>query len=389
MVEFNPFIISGYKSPEYFCDREQETQQLCEHIMNQRNVALISPRRLGKSGLILNAFHQNEIQDNYHTFYVDIYDTKNLTEFTYFFGKCVVEGLKSRGQKVWESFVNALKSMKLGVTFDMFGNPEWNVSMGEIHTPDLVLDEIFYYLEHADKPCIVAFEEFQVVADYPEKTVEATLRKRIQMCHNVNFIFSGSKQHMMSEMFASHARPFYNSTTLMGLDPIDRKVYLEFANKHLASNRQSISADAFNYLYDWSEGVTWYIQSMLNELYARKENDIEFGRKYVEMALQTILQRSAFAYKALLYQLAPKQKAVLYAIAREGKVEKLMSQRFLQSNSLTASTVQGAIKILLERDFVTFDEGQYMLQDRFFEEWIRNNNKYGEAPVPHGASDRQ
>ena len=60
------------------------------------------------------------------------------------------------------------------------------------------MDEIFHYLQQADKPCVVAIDEFQVIANYPEKTVEATLRKRIQQCHNAHFIYSGSKRHTLT-----------------------------------------------------------------------------------------------------------------------------------------------------------------------------------------------
>lgn len=371
MNQFNPFIVEGYKSPEYFCDRALDTQLLKEHLQNQRNVALISPRRLGKSGLIHNLFYQEEMKRSYYTFYVDIYDTKNLTEFTYEFGKCVLEVLKSAGRQVWETFVAVLRSLKMGISFDMNGNPEWGVSIGEIRTPDVLLDEIFNYLEHADKPCIVALDEFQVVAAYPEKTVEATLRKRIQNCHNVHFIYSGSKRHMMAEMFLSQSRPFYNSTTLMGLEPIDPTLYHEFANKHLSSSRLSISQEAFDHLYAWAEGVTWYIQSVLNALYASKQVDVEFCISDVDSAIATIVHRHTFAYKALLYQLSAKQKQVLQMIAMEGKAQQIMSQQFLGKYSVTASTIQAAVKVLLDRDFITFDENIYQVSDKFFELYLR------------------
>ncbi len=48
----NPFVIGKYLSPKYFCDRTEETEFLKKQIENGRDVALISPRRIGKSGLI-------------------------------------------------------------------------------------------------------------------------------------------------------------------------------------------------------------------------------------------------------------------------------------------------------------------------------------------------
>ena len=64
----NPFITSGYEGPEYFCDREEETAKLIRHLTNGNNVVLMSPRRMGKTGLLYHVFQQEKISKDYHTF---------------------------------------------------------------------------------------------------------------------------------------------------------------------------------------------------------------------------------------------------------------------------------------------------------------------------------
>ena len=94
------------------------------------------------------------------------------------------------------------------------------------------LDEIFEYLQNADKPCIVAIDEFQAITNYKEKNVEALLRTYIQGCNNAWFVFSGSKRHMMGEMFSSPARPFYQSASTISLKPISLESYTSFIKHH-------------------------------------------------------------------------------------------------------------------------------------------------------------
>ena len=371
MVQTNPFIIEGYLATEYFCDRVEETALLTRHLTNRCNVALIAPRRLGKSGLIHNCFYQKEIREQYHCIYIDIYDSKNLNEFVYALGKGILTALKPKGRKVWEYFLNMLQSLKSTISFDINGNPEWSVGIGDIQVPDITLDEIFAYLEHADKPCLIDIDEFQTIANYPEKTVEATLRKRIQNCHNANFVFSGSKRHMMAMMFTSQARPFYHSSSIMGLEAIDEATYLAFANHHLGKNGKEISGKAFSYLYQQYDGITWYIQYVLNMLYTASTSQGVIGIEDVKSVIRIILSQQKFAYQALLYQLTSKQKQVLTAIAQEEKPSSLMSQDFLQKYRLGASTVQGAIKTLLDRDFITQDEGYFSLCDKFLEQSLK------------------
>lgn len=371
MVQNNPFLIEGYVSPQYFCDRVEETALLVRHLTNGCNVALIAPRRLGKSGLILNCFHQEAVRDVYYTVFVDIYETKNFAEFVSALGRGILNALRPRGRKVWESFLAILKSLRSTISFDMNGVPEWSVGIGDISNPLITLDEIFDYLAQADRPCLVAIDEFQTIATYPEKTVEAALRTRIQRCCNARFVFSGSKRHMMAQMFATGSRPFYNSSVIMGLEPIGMEVYLRFANHHLSAVGKSISADAFAALYGAYDGVTWYVQYVLNMLYTRSAPCGAFGVEDVRAVIREILAQHHFVFQSLLYQLTVKQKQVLVAVAAEGKAKAMMSQSFLQRHHLGASTVQGALKALAERDFVTQDDGVCRLSDRFFEQWLR------------------
>lgn len=370
MTVVNPFITNGYVSPHYFCDRVEETGLLTRLLTNGNNVALISPRRLGKTGLINHCFEQQDIKDNYYTFMVDIYATKNLQEFVYELGKAVLGALKSRGRKVWETFLNTIGSLRGSISFDINGNPEWGLGVGDIKMPEYTLDEIFAYLEQADKPCIVAIDEFQVIADYPDNRVEALLRTRIQKCRNTWFVYSGSQRHMMSEIFVSPSRPFYQSTSLMSIEPIDFEKYVEFAQGLFHEYHKEISREAVVATYQRYEGVTWYVQSVMNALFTLTEPGSSCTETMIQPAIQQIITQQSFAYKALLFQLPPKQKEVLMAICKEGKASSLTARPFLQRYHLTASTVQGALKGLLEKDFITHDMGTYTLYDQFFAQWL-------------------
>ena len=76
----NPFITSGSVSQEYFCGRKTESQNLIREITNGNNLALISTRRMEKTGLIQHCFQSERIRKNYYIFVVDIYATKSLRD---------------------------------------------------------------------------------------------------------------------------------------------------------------------------------------------------------------------------------------------------------------------------------------------------------------------
>ena len=376
----NPFVLRGYVSEEYFCDREKETADLIAEIKNGNNVTLIAPRRIGKTGLVQHVYAQDTIKQNYYTFLIDIYATKNLADFIQELGRGILQSLKPKGTKVVEYFINCLHSLRSSISFDMNGNPSWGVDLGDITSPATTLQEIFHYLETADKPCIVAIDEFQTIANYKEDNIEAILRTYIQHSHNTNFIFAGSQRNMMTEMFLSHARPFYQSTSIKTLCPIDKEVYADFATRLFG--KKTIKREIIYQIYDRFDGITWYLQRMLNKIYAITDATANANEQTsaitiadeqtLTQALDTILDESAFAYEALLFQLPAKQKELLLAICKAGKAKNITSSAFIKKYHLpSASFAQGAIKGLLDKDFVTETDGTYELYDKFFGEWLK------------------
>ena len=179
----NPFVISGYISPYYFCDRDDESKNLIRYLTNGRNVAIISTRRMGKTGLIRHCFQAKEIKDNYYTFFIDIYATSSLREFVFALGKEIFEELKPKGSKFLDHFFSVIISLRAGFRLNRdTGEPSFEIGLGDIQEANNTLEEIFHYLELANRPCIVAIDEFQQIGHYAEANVEAVLRTLIQNC---------------------------------------------------------------------------------------------------------------------------------------------------------------------------------------------------------------
>ena len=346
----NPFILYGYESEKYFCDRKEETAELKRLVTNGNNVALIAPRRIGKTGLIENLFHQRDIANKYYTFLIDIYATKNFEEMVLAMSTTMLAALRPRGAKVMQRFVDFLTSLRTGVSFDAMGNPSWNLEIGNIKQPRTTLDEIFRYISEADKPCIVAIDEFQTVSNYSDTNVEALLRTYIQHCRNAQFIFSGSQRTMMGEIFVSPSRPFYQSATLMSLSGIPQDRYCRFASSHFAEAGKRLHPETFSAVYQQFDGITWYLQRVLNELFSMTAGGEECTPDMVPLAINNILRANEFAYQSTLFQLPPKQKELLVAICKEGKAQNLTSSAFIRKYHLPgSSSVQSAIKGLLEK----------------------------------------
>ena len=369
----NPFVLSPVIPDDYFCDREKETETLTRYVTNGSNVLLISPRRMGKSGLIHHTFNQPQIRKSYHTFFIDIYETSSLEEFIQKLGQEIVGKLARRGWGPLTGFLRSLSSLRGVFSLDpTSGMPSFSVGIGEITRPEATLDEIFTYLEKADKPCIVAIDEFQKVADYEQKNVEAILRTRIQRLQNTTFIYSGSERSVLAQMFGSAARPFYQSTSPMNLGPIDRDVYAHFAETMFKSGGKSLDPSAVEDLYDLVQGYTYYLQKALNAAYSLLPGGMTCDRTFLFERVDEILTSNADSYRDLLSGLTPNQRALLTAVAVDGKAMNITSTEFISRHGLGAvSSVQSAARSLLKRQLLTRNpEKRYYLDDKFLELWL-------------------
>lgn len=369
----NPFVTKGYVGPEYFCDRVKETKKIVELTTNGNNMALISPRRVGKTDLIRHCLHLPEIKKDYYTFHIDIYATTSLRDFVNVFGKAILDELKPQGKAVWESFLGALRSLRSEITYDINNFPTWSLGLGDIEYPATTLDEIFEYLNKADKHCIVAIDEFQQIINYnDEPNIEATLRTYIQKCVNATFIFSGSKRHLMGEIFTSPSRPFYQSVLIMNLPPIPVDKYTEFAQYQFCKYGKCIEGDVVENIYQRFDAVTSCIQRVLNVLFLKTLPEQTCDINMVDDAVEYILDMFSETYSDLLDRIPEKQREVFIAIAREGKVKGITGKAFIKKHHLqTVSVITAAVRGLLEKDLITVDKGIYTVYDPFFALWLR------------------
>ena len=367
----NPFVNQGYVSPEYFCDRKNETERMLNHFENGRNITLVAPRRIGKTGLIKHLFYQIERQNKHAIcLYIDIFATKNLKDFTEMFSSVVINGFARKEKSFLQRAATLLGSLRPVFTSDPYtGSPKMSITV-EPSRAQLTIQQIFELLSNSRRDVYIAIDEFQQVANYPEDGTEALLRSHIQFASGVHFIFAGSKFHLMAEMFGSPKRPFFQSTEMMDLGPLDKEISYAFANNFFERRRGSLDHDTFMDLYDRFDGHTWYIQNVLNRLYENRLN--VRGIDDVNREIVQLVESKSPQYESLAQFLSSNQFNLLKAIASDGIVAEPTGGKFIRRhNMLSASVVQSALRGLLDKEIVYRTPCGYIVYDRFMSIWLK------------------
>ena len=372
----NPFILEPFKSKAYFCDREKETEEIIRKITNGRNTTLISPRRLGKTGLIFRVF--DEIKERklpYETIYCDISDTLSIEAFIKVISEAVV-GRLGKQQKI-TAFFKTLKSVRPLLGIDpLTGSPQVSFTFADDNQKQSTLKEVLGYLESYPQMVVLAIDEFQQIREYGDVNMEAILRKHIQHLHNVRFIFCGSKKHTMTDMFTNAKKPFYESTAFLYLSKLPIPVYSAFIKEKFALAGKTIDDDSIGFIIEWTKDHTYYTQRLCNEVFSLSGEAI--GRKDIVTAIQTILDSERDRFQEIRRLVTRSQWKMLAAIAMEDSVSQITSAAFLSKYKISSGpTALRNIKALIDKELVlatTTENGTgYSVYNVFLSRFLANN----------------
>ena len=370
---FNPFILSPHTPVRYFCDRKTETDEIIKYLGNGSNITLISPRRLGKTGLIYHIFDVLEEKDaDYETYYIDIYPSHSFEDFLALTAEAIYT--KTAGRSAIRSFLDTLKSFRPVLSTDpVTGKAQFSFTFQSDTEKRYTLKSLLDYLESRKKKVIVAIDEFQQIRSYSDISAEATLRTYIQPLKNVQFIFSGSKRHVMADMFTGEKSPFYESSAMYPIGKIDEEEYSSFIHKQFIDNGKTITDEAVGFILEWTKRHTFYTQFLCNRVFlgTRKEATLT----EVLVAIDMIFKENEEAFLERRNLLTGRQWNYLIAVAKEGELSQPTSNEFLQKYHLGAqSSSLRTLEALVEKELVLETKStagsSYSVYNVFLSRWL-------------------
>jgi uncharacterized protein len=367
----NPFIVTGYHSPTYFCDREKELNWLLEQLENERNSVLYSWRRMGKTSLVRHLFYKLRKDKSADGIFVDLLGTVNLEEAN----KRIVQAILNRFGNLEKGIGAAVKKLigSVGATvgFDpMNGTPQISLGMTRGQPVSSTLEAAGDFLTERNKPVVICIDEFQQVVNYREPNAEATFRTWMQDFPMLRFVFCGSHRHMMVSMFSDESRPFYRSAQIHQLDPLPAPVYARFIRSQFRKGGRNIDTEHLDRIFNWTRMQTYYVQLVCNKLYGKTGNVEE---AIVSEAFSEIIQQEIPLFSSYQQLFTGFQWKLLVAIAKEEKVVNPMSQQFLTAHNLgAASSVSAALQALVKKEFIIHQDQAYTLHDTLLLRWLQD-----------------
>ncbi len=366
-----PFPTTGYFGPLYFCDREDELASLKRNLEGGNSTTLIALRRLGKTALIRHLFHH--LGDDHCKIYLDILPTESLGELLNQFTSAIAEAIPENsppGKKIW----TFIRSLRPTVTYDALqGTPVFSINATQDQSRQSIQD-LLMLLEKQSLPTLIAIDEFQQILNYPEEQTDAWLRSIIQKLTNVVFIFAGSQQHLMQELFANPQRPFFRSTQFLKIDKLPHATYRDFIIKKFSEYKKQILPAIVDEMLNWADHHTYYVQLLCNRTFMASDRSIDSTCWKGEA--NRILKEQEFVFFSYREMLTGPQWGLLKALAKDVVVPHPTSADFISRHSLgNPATVLRSLKSLRKMELVYREteaggESYYGIYDVLFRRWI-------------------
>jgi hypothetical protein len=369
----NPFTFGEVVSGDDFADRQREMKELAQAILGRTNVIMASPRRYGKTSLILEVFRQVQ-NKGIQTIYVDLFPAISRARFAEIYAAAISQATRGKLEEAVAFLKEIVPTPKIVIRPE--GVPGIEVELGRTRKDidyllSSLLDAPQRLAEKRKKLVAVALDEFQEIDNLDGEQMQRELRTKIQHHSRVTYVFAGSRRHLLNRIFADKTRPLYRTGKPFYLGPIPAEDFKDFIRRKFQISKISISDPIADEVLSFTSCHPYYTQQLCHEIWnlLRPESHVETS--HVKQAIENVLISQSYAFTTIWESLPPIQRALLRGIAIQGG-SKIFSKEFVAKHSLgTPSNVQKAAQYLTERGFLERADGDYVITDAFLREWLR------------------
>ena len=350
MVMVNPFKFGTVVENSFFIDRQNELQYIKSVLNSENHLILISPRRFGKTSLVVKALRES----NRKHIMLNLQSVVSTEDFAARLLKEIFKIYK------FEKVKHFIKNFRIVPTISL--NPMTDgvdVSIMPMVDNRVLIEDVFALLQaiaSEEDRLIVVLDEFQEIKSI-DKNLDRLLRSIMQLHKNINYLFLGSQESMMREIFEKKKSPFFHFGQLLHLDKIpydDFKLYL-LERLSFVDNADEIC----NEILAFTKCHPYYTQQLASQVW-------EIGRKgemdnIVNEAIARLLEFHDLNFERIWLNFNNTDKRILMWLANNNKPYALMG--------IAQSTISSSLKRMLKDGYV-IKTAEYEVEDPFFRNWI-------------------
>jgi AAA+ ATPase superfamily predicted ATPase len=370
----NPFSYGKIFRKQQFYDREEPFSTILSTVSGGNNVVLYAPRRYGKSSLVMKVMQELE-RKGIPCVYMDLMRACSVDDFIRLYARNIYQRQSSLFEKGLQQVMEWVKRLRPQVTLDDQGKPELVLDFSPNQLTTEMISNVFDLPERLSAKqgrMVVILDEFQEIEVFSDHfPLERIFRSCMQQHRHVTYLFLGSKTHLLQQMFSKRSRPFYQSakTLSLGKPPFGESVV--FVQKRFSDGGITLSKTSAERIVQEAANIPYYIQFLASELFQQMVDSSKqaLSEEDVRFACRNITSLKSDLYEEHFGRLSVNQRKLIHALAAEGTLR--FSDAYRQRYHLpVSSSINSAVKQLLEQGHIEKQEQGYEVADPFFKLWL-------------------
>jgi hypothetical protein len=369
----NPFQFGVVIDDSAFCNRKSELAFLKDQIKNGYSTWLFSPRRFGKTSLVEKVFRETKTAT---CIFVDLYNIKSIDDFSRKYSSILAKALfnwKDEVKKLTRNLSDSFTNLSPVVSFDEFGHPSFSLNVSKIEKQadiETILEIPNRISRQKGQRICIAFDEFQEI-----KRIDPFLlnwmRSSFQRHSDISYIFLGSKQSMMEDIFALSGSPFYEFAVKMNLSVISRNELSNFIKDKFTSYQFSIKDHTIYSILEKSDCQPHYTQffaSVVFDLFGSGyDQDAE---DFTDVWLNKVMLAQIDIFQDIFDQLTNSQRSALQAIATLKEIGIFSDEARKKYRLPVSSSLNEALKALQKKSLIYKSGDEYKFSNPVLKEWL-------------------
>jgi uncharacterized protein len=371
----SPFRFGSVVSGDDFADRRSELAELSRELRDGQHLFLLSPRRYGKTSLILTLLDRLR-RHGLLVAYVDVFRTTTPAQLLELAAQTVLRAAESQPERLLRLATDLLGRLRPQVGTDSRGRPTLSIDVGASSRGALALQEDVLTLPEQlalkrRRRLALVFDEFQEIQRFPGAGLEKAMRSHFQTHRHVSYLFAGSKETALRDMATRERSPFYKFGRLMTLGPIPAAEFAPYLEARFRRGRLRISREVLDAVLAAADDVPYNVQRLCHQLWALRAGKADrIGEQDIGEAIAVIVEQDAPHFSAAWDRLSLHQRQVLQAVARGGG-RNVFAATYLAAHRLGShSSVQTSLRLLVKEQVLAKVQDEYRFTDPFLREWI-------------------
>lgn len=368
------FLIDQAIEEENFCNFESEREALRRHIKQKNHIVLYGPRNFGKTSLVKNIIGKEFKQTHPESFvfFADLIEVRSMEMLVSRLRAAFENSFRHSfpAKNLIQKTKRLLSALRPEINIDpLTGQPSLSITLSEQKHQDTIIF-IFEMIQDLAKkmPSLIIIDEFQDIAIIPE--AQAHFRAAFEITKDTPIILLGSKNHILSQIFANPNAPLASWGQDISMGKIPYTDYHLYIKERFSQNKNTISLETATELQDLVKRVPESINTLCQHIHINHENTV-ITPTIVNTALQTLLESKTSRFESYLAHFSDSEQKILIEISRIRIIEKPQSIAFIKKTEMTNKSVSRIIKKLWDNGVITKQKEGYELTDPLLEHYIR------------------